>query len=167
MDITATLLIQVAAFIFFIWLINRLLWKPLTQAMEKRRSEIDAGIRAGEQGILKRKEAEDQAHALTEKAKVEASRIIKQAHARVRIIEEKARQKTEEEVENMRCSFKRTMEQKTNDARQKLRDELAGLVSIGVLAVTKKECDMSVHAKILDGLEAQITNEAAKSLVSP
>ena len=163
MNITATLLIQVAAFIFFIWLINRLLWKPLTQAMEKRRSEVEAGIKAGEQGILERKEAEAKARILTEKAKAEASHIVGQAHARARVIEEKSRSKAEEEVEKIQVSFERNMEQKMNEARQKLRDELAGLVSIGVRAVIQKECDMSTHSTILGRLETQIANEATES----
>ena len=153
MNITATLFVQVAAFVTLIWLLNRYLWGPLTQAMDRRCKGIAAGIAAGEQGLKLQKEAQEKASEMRENAHKQATDIIEKARQRAASIEEKAKTAAGLESAKARAAFEQEMSGKIGEAQEKLKKQLAALVVQGVREVVHRECDARVHADVFERLQ--------------
>ena len=89
MNITATLLAQIAAFIILIWMVNRLMWGPITQALKKRQENISEGLLAADKSKKELADAEVRIAEMEKDARNNAAEIIANSEKRAHeIIEE-------------------------------------------------------------------------------
>ena len=91
MNITATLIGQIVAFVLLIWFVNRVLWEPMSKMLEDRQKRIADGLAAGEKGHHELELAEKRAVESLREAKAKANEIILQAEKRAGEIVEEAR----------------------------------------------------------------------------
>ena len=156
MNITATLLAQVIAFVLLIWLVNRYLWGPLTAALEQRRKQIADGLASAEQGRRDLEDAKTRAGEIEEQARGKAARIIAHAEKRAREIEEEAKARAREESERIKHSAQSEIDQQLTHARESLRRRVSEIAIAGAARILKKEVDAAAHAAALKELEEHI-----------
>ena len=92
MNINATLLGELIAFIFFVWFCMKYVWPPITGAIEERQKKIADGLAASERGEKDLELAQGKATAQLKEAKSQAAEIIEQAKKRgSQIVDEETR----------------------------------------------------------------------------
>ena len=156
MNITMTLLAQVVAFTIMIWLVNKYMWGPINEVLDKRRQKIADGLAAAEKGQQEQEAARQQIDDEIKQAKTQAAEIITQAQKRANEIVEEAKGAATDEAGRVKAAATAEIEQETSRAREDLRKQVSELAVSGAEKILGKEVDAKAHAKALDELAAQI-----------
>jgi len=156
MNITATLFGQMLTFAVLVWFVNRVLWAPLTQVMAGRTRRIDEGLRAGENGRQQERLARQEAERMITAARQTAGEILAQARERQAEIVEDAKREAHEEARRLLAAAESEVARKTDQARERLRRELAALVLEGAGRVVAAEMDDGRHTVLLEDLAAKL-----------
>ena len=150
MNVTATLFGQMITFIVFVWFIKAYLWEPLTQAMESRTKKISEGLAAAEKGQKKIELATIEFCTRIDQAKTQASSIMTDAESKSKNIVEEAMSAARDEAQKIAKTSAQQLEQETNAAREKLKDDIVELSLLCAEKVIKKEVNKETHAQIID-----------------
>lgn len=156
MNITVTLIAQMAAFILLIWFVNKVLWGPVSQIMEARQKRIADGLAAAEKGKHEQELAEKRAKDLLKDAKVKAADIVSQAQKRATDLVEEAKNTAREEGDRIKTAANAEIEQELNRAKESLRSQVASIAVVGAQKVLQREIDAKAHDDILNELAKQI-----------
>lgn len=156
MNITATLIAQIAAFVLLIWFVNKVLWGPVTKVMTDRQKRIADGLAAADKGQHELVQAEERAKELIRDAKAQAGEIIAQAEKRGGEIVEEAKGGARTEAERLLNAAKAEIEQEVNRAKEQLRGQVVSVSVAGAQRILGKEIDAKAHGDLLKDLVAQI-----------
>ena len=156
MSITATLFAQIAAFVLVVWLVNRMLWKPLSKAMDKRKADIADGLSAAEEGRRALREADEKKAAMQKDAQAQAAEIIAKARKQADEIVEAAKVRAAEEGERVKAAAKTEIDGEYNRAKDALRREVGALAVAGASRIMEREVEAGRHADDLKKLEGDL-----------
>ncbi len=156
MNITATLLAQIIAFVALIWFVNKFLWGPLNGMMEERQKRIADGLAAGEKGKKELELAEKRATDSLKGAKIQAAEILAQAEKRASEIVDEAKGKAREEGDRIVAAATAEIEQEVNRAREEIRGKVAEISVAAAGKILGKEINASAHDKLIKDLASQI-----------
>lgn len=156
MNITATLLAQIVAFVLLIFFVNKYLWGPMTAMMADRQKRIDDGLAASEKGKHDLELAEKGAMDKLKEAKNKAAEIIAQSEKHAGELVEEAKGNARTEGERLLVAAKAEIDQETNRAREGLRASVATIAVAGASKILKKEINESAHADLMNDLAKQI-----------
>jgi len=156
MNVTATLFGQMITFAVLIFFVNKFLWDPLTNAMAARSQRIADGLAAAEHGKEQERLAQKKATAIIREARREKEQIIARAQERGTEIIEHARQEANEEKRRRVKASAAEIAREYNQAREKLRHDMSGLIIEGAGRVLKSEIDLSAHNNLIDELTAKL-----------
>ena len=152
MNVTATLIGQLIVFSILIWFIKAVLWEPVINVLEDRKSRIADGLAASEKGLKDQELAVDNAKQLIKKAKQEASDIISQAKARDSQMMQEAKEKAVEEAGRVLAGAHAEINQEVNRAKDSLRVQVSELAVAGASKILGKEIDANAHKSALKEL---------------
>ena len=156
MNISVTLIAQMAAFLLLIWFVNKVMWKPVISIMQARQKKIADGLAAAERGKQEQADAEKRAADVIEDSKHKAADIIAQAQRRAKEIEEEAKETAKADAERIRVAAEAEIEREVNQAREHLRAQVAGIAIAGAEKVLKQQIDAKAHDKLLSDLASGI-----------
>jgi F-type H+-transporting ATPase subunit b len=156
MNINATLIGQMIAFVVFVWFCMRFIWPPLTKALEDRRRTIADGLAAAERGQREQELGEKKALATIKKAKQEAAEVITLAEKRATEIAEAAKQHAKSEAERIIAAAHADIEQEINRAKEQLRAAVSQLAVAGAARILEQEVDAKTHARLLENVVKQL-----------
>ncbi len=156
MNITATLLAQIAAFLILIWMVNKLLSKPLGEVLEKRRNQIRDGLAAAKKGKQILSEAEAQGQDIARQSHVKGEQIIANAHERATVIVDEARTIAGKEAVRIKATAQEGIDRQQAAVREKLRLQVAELAVAGAEQILRREVDMEDHKDALKVLQEQV-----------
>lgn len=156
MSITATLFAQIIAFVLVVWLVNRMLWRPLSEAMDKRKSEIADGLSAAEEGRRALREADEKKAAIQKDAQAQAADILARARKQADDIVEAAKTRAHEEGERIKTAAQSEIEGEYNRAKDALRREVGALALAGAARIMEREVEAGRHADELKNLEKDL-----------
>jgi F-type H+-transporting ATPase subunit b len=155
-NITATLLAQIVAFVALIWFVNKFLWGPLSGLLEARQKRIADGLAAAEKGKHELELAEKRATDALKDAKAQAAEILAQAEKRGSEIVEEAKGKAREEGERIVAAANAEIEQEVNRAKEEIRSKVAEISVAAAGKIIGKEVDAKAHDKLIKDLATQI-----------
>jgi len=155
-NITATLLGQMLAFVMLIIFVNRVLWGPVSKMLEDRQKRIADGLAAGEKGRHELELAEKRAKESLHDAKGKAGEIIALAEKRASEIVEQAKQDARAEAERIQASAKADLDKEVHRAKEVLRGQVSSIAVAGASKILKKEINAKAHEDLLKDLVAQI-----------
>lgn len=156
MDINATLIAQMIAFLGFVWLTKAYVWPPVLQAMQAREQKIADGLAAGQAGERQLAAATDQVAVLLKEAREQAAEILNRAHRRGVEAVEEAKAQARAESERLVAAARGEIQQEIGRARETLRREVATLAVAGAARILGREIDAGVHAELLDQVAQQL-----------
>jgi len=154
--VNATLFGELGTFAVLVFFVNRFLWGPVTAMLEERRKRIADGLAAAERGHHEHQLAERRATELIHEAREQAKEIIDQAQKRAAEVVEESKADARVEGERILAATRAEVEQQTNQAREQLRHEVAGLAISGAEQILMREVDAEAHRAVLDKLAAQL-----------
>lgn len=156
MNFNLTLLAQAVTFALFIWFTVKFVWPPLLRAIETRQKTIADGLAAAERGKNELELAGKKSADVLRDAKHQAADIVAQAEKRAAQIVEEAKLAAKVEGDRLIAGAHAQIEQEVFQARESLRQKVAGLVVAGAEKILEREVDAKAHADLLGALEKQL-----------
>lgn len=156
MDLNLTLLGQMITFAILVWFTMKYIWPPITQAMQARQQKIADGLAAAERGVHELELAQHKAADRLRDAKIQAAEIIDKANKRATQLIEEAKQQARSEGKRLLAIAQSEIEQEMQQAKQTLREQLAGVVVAGVEKVLERSVDVSANNEIFEKLADEI-----------
>jgi len=156
MNITVTLIAQMAAFILLIWFVNKVLWGPLSKMMEERQKRIADGLSAADRAAKDLELAQEKAAAEIRAAREQGAQIVAMANKRASEIVEEAKGQARAEGDRILVAAKAEVDQEAHRAREQLRKQVAVLAVAGAEKVLSKSIDAKAHSELLDKLAAEL-----------
>lgn len=156
MNLNATLIGQMVAFVIFIYLTQRFVWPPIVAAMAERTKRIADGLQAADKA---EKDLELAKHKVVEQltsAKKEAATIIDQANKRAIEIVEEAKEKARLEGDRLKVSAQAEIDQATSRAREELRAKVVTLALAGAEKILESSIDQNAHTELVNKLAAEL-----------
>lgn len=156
MSITATLIGQILTFAVLVWFINKVLWGPLTEMLEKRKLKVAEGLAAADRAQKDLELAQKDAINQIKEGKEEAAKIIALAQKRSNEIIEDAKNEAKAEGDRIIHSAQAQIEQEVERARAALREQVSDITIAAASKIIKKELNADTHGGILKDAVAQI-----------
>jgi F-type H+-transporting ATPase subunit b len=156
MEINATLIGQIIAFLILLWFFRKFITPAIGQAIDERQKKIAEGLSAADRGQKSLDEAKARAEDVIREARDRANQIVDQASKRSNEIVEAAKQSALTEGDRLIASAKQQIELETSKAREALRREVADLTVKSASKVLGREIDASKHADLLGKLATEI-----------
>ena len=156
MDINATLIGQLVAFVVFVIFCMKYVWPPVIGAIEERQKTIADGLAASDRAEKDLALAQEKATAQLKEAKAQAAEIIEAAKKREAQIVEEAADKAQAEKEKILAAGHAEIETERNQAKEELRKQVAVLAVAGAEKILERSIDAAAHGDILDKLVAEL-----------
>lgn len=156
MNINATLLGELIAFIFFVWFCMKFVWPPIIGAIEERQQKIADGLAASERGEKDLELAQAKATDQLKEAKTQAAEIIEQAKKRGSTIVDEETQRGHSEREKIIAQGYSEIEAERNRTKEELRKQVAALAIAGAEKILEREIDAAAQSDIVEKLVAEL-----------
>ena len=156
MNINATLLGELIAFIFFVWFCMKFVWPPIMGAIEERQQKIADGLAASERGEKDLELAQAKATDQLKDAKTQAADIIEQAKKRGSTIVDEETQRGHSEREKIIAQGYSEIEAERNRTKEELRQQVAALAIAGAEKILEREIDAAAQSDIVEKLVAEL-----------
>ena len=144
------LITQVISFLILLFVLSKLLYKPVIKMLDDRADRIKESLSAAEKA---KEDAASSAEKIEKElisARQEGQKIIDQAKQFSEDFKEKERSKALEEIENLIEKSKIDLEKETRVAINELRKNFSSLVLEAAEKVVNKEIDDKTHNKLIE-----------------
>lgn len=156
MNINATLIGELIAFLVFVLFCMKFVWPPIINAIETRQQKIADGLAATDRAEQDLRLAQEKAKQHLVEAKTQASALIDQAKKREQQIIEEAAVKAQAEREKILAQAKAEVEAERIRAKEELRKQVAALAVAGAERILQRSIDEAAHSDILEKLVAEL-----------
>jgi F-type H+-transporting ATPase subunit b len=155
------LIIQLLAFIIFIYLLWKYAFGPITSMLDQRTERVRESMQAAErmQKDLQATAARNE-EALAE-ARRQAQEILGQSRQQGEALIGRAREAAEQQQEIFLTQARATLRAETEQARQQLRQEVADLAVTAASRIVRKELDPATQARLIQETLAEATGGRA------
>ncbi len=144
------LIAQVVNFLVLLYILKRVLYKPILKVLDDRKAMIAQSIKNSEEIEKKLAETEEEKEAALEKAAKEAQRILEDATKSANQIIEDSQIKAATDIEEMLKKSRDQIKQDRETMQQELREDLANLVAISLQKVTGKVLTSKDQKKLVE-----------------
>jgi len=155
-NINATLIGELIAFVVFVLFCMKFVWPPIIGAIEARQQKIADGLAASDRAEKDLQLAQEKAKQQLVEAKAQASVLIDQAKKREAQIIEEAAVKAQAEREKILAQAKAEVEAERVRAKEELRKQVANLAMVGAERILQRTIDEAAHSDILEKLVAEL-----------
>jgi F-type H+-transporting ATPase subunit b len=156
MNIAITLVIQGIVFFLGAWIVMKLIWPPLMNAIEARQKKIAEGLAAAAKSEKDLSEAEARSKEIMREARDRAAQILDQAGKRSNEIVDEAKGAASTEAQRLLAQARDEVAIESSRAREGLRREVGKLAVEGASRLLEREIDPKTHAELLDKLAAEV-----------
>ncbi len=156
MNLNATLIGELIAFVVFVMFCMKYVWPPIIGAIEERQKTIADGLAASDRAAKDLELAQEKATAQLKEAKAQAAAIIEAAKKHEAKIVEEAADKAQAEKEKILAAGHAEIETERNRAKEELRQQVAALAVVGAEKILERSIDAAAHSDILDKLVAEL-----------
>lgn len=156
MNINATLIGELIAFVVFVMFCMKYVWPPIIAAITERQQIIADGLAASDRAAKDLALAQEKAVAQLKEAKAQAASIVEAAKKREAHIVEEAGVKAQAEKEKILAAGRTEIESERNRAKEELRHQVALLAVAGAERILERSIDAAAHGDILDKLVAEL-----------
>lgn len=156
MNINATLIGELIAFVVFVLFCMKYVWPPIIGAIEARQQKIADGLAASYRAEKDLQLAQEKAKQHLVEAKAQASALIDQAKKREAQIIDEAAVKAQAEREKILAQAKAEVEAERIRAKEELRKQVAALAVVGAERILQRTIDEAAHSDILEKLVAEL-----------
>jgi F-type H+-transporting ATPase subunit b len=156
MNVNATFIGEMIAFVVFVIFCMKYVWPPIIGAIEARQATIADGLAASDRAAKDLELAQQKATAQLKEAKAQAAEIIEAAKKRETQLVEEAAVKANAEKEKILAAGHAEIETERNQAKEELRQQVAALAVVGAEKILERSIDAAAHSDILDKLVAEL-----------
>lgn len=156
MNLNATLFAQIVVFGILWWFTMKFVWPPITKALDERASKIADGLAAADKAKLELANANKSVQEQLAQSRDEIAQRLADAEKRAAAIVEEAKQRASQEAAKIVADAKAEADQQAIQAREALREQVAGLAVKGAEQILRREVSEQVHADLLIRLKSEL-----------
>ena len=156
MNLNATLFAQIVVFGILWWFTMKFVWPPITKALDERATKIADGLAAADKAKLELANANKSVQEQLSQSRDEIAQRIADAEKRAATIVEDAKKRAVDEGAKIVADAKAEADQLANQARETLREQVAGLAVKGAEQILRREVSAEVHADLLGRLKSEL-----------
>lgn len=156
MNLNATLFAQIVVFGILWWFTMKFVWPPITKSLDERASKIADGLAAADKAKLELANANKSVQAQLAQSRDEIAQRLADAEKRAAAIVEEAKQRASQEAAKIVSDAKAEADQQAIQARETLREQVAGLAVKGAEQILRREVSAQVHADLLSRLKSEL-----------
>jgi len=139
---------QLVNFGILLFLLNKFLYKPITNMLDERKNKVETGIKDAESAKNNLENAEDQAEKIKTEAKTEANEILKNAHAQAILETSATIKKANDQVDRLIENAKSEAENMKKKALIEAKGEITGLIGLALDKVISDELSKDQKEKL-------------------
>jgi F-type H+-transporting ATPase subunit b len=151
------LIIQLVAFIVFIWLLWRFALGPIVRLLDERQGRIRDSMAAAEKMQAELQATAARNEEVLREARQESQRILTQAREQGDATIVRAQKEAGKQAAEFQARAEATLRAETEQARQQLRQEVADLAVMAAGRIVRKELDPKTQARLIDETLAEAT----------
>ncbi|KZN35963.1 MULTISPECIES: F0F1 ATP synthase subunit B [Pseudoalteromonas] len=156
MNLNATLLGELIAFVVFVLFCMKYVWPPLNGAIEARQKKIEDGLAASDEAEKELERVRKEAAVELNEAKSQAAEIIEQAKKRAALIVDEETTRGQQEREKIIAQGHSEIDSERNRVKEELRSQVATLAVVGAEKILEREINQDAHSDIVDKLVAEL-----------
>ncbi|MBI3382145.1 F0F1 ATP synthase subunit B [Aquabacterium sp.] len=156
MNLNATLIAQIVVFMILWWFTMKFVWPPITKALDERASKIADGLAAADKAKLELANANKSVQEQLSQSRDEIAKRIADAEKRGNALVEDAKGRATAEADKIVADAKAEAAQLIVQAREALREQVAGLAVKGAEQILRREVSAQVHADLLSRLKSEL-----------
>lgn len=156
MNINATLLGELIAFIFFVWFCMKFVWPPIMNAIEERQKKIADGLAASDRAEKDLEIAQHKATEHLKEAKAQAAEIVEQAKKRGTQVVDEETQRAHAEREKIIAQGHAEIEAERNRAKEELRKQVSAIAVAAAEKIIGREVDAAAQSDIVEKLVSEL-----------
>ncbi len=164
-----SLLWQIVAFIGLIWILNRLLYRPIRRTLDERARRIREGMEEAERAREQAARAEEEYRARLEEARRQAQAITDEAREQGRLEREKIVEQARAEAQRFLEDARLQLEMERRDAARETRRRVAALSVLAAGRLIGEGLDTPRHRSLVEQYVAtldQPLEELSRSLTA-
>lgn len=144
------LVIQLIAFLVFIWLLWKFAVGPIVKVIDQRQERISESMAAAERMQAELKATQARNEEVLQEARREAQDILSTARTNGEQMLARAREEANTQAETYLTRAEESLRQETEQARQTLRQEVADLAVMAAGRIIRKELDHDAQAQLIE-----------------
>ncbi len=144
------LLIQLIAFIVFIWLLWRFALGPITRVLDQRQERIKESLDAADRMRLELAATAQRNEEQLAEARRQAQQIVIQAREAGEATLARSREEAGKQADEYLARAESTLRQETQQARLQLRQEVADLSVMAASRIVRRELDPATQAQLVE-----------------
>jgi len=153
---TVTLFFQIVAFLILIYLLNRLLFRPIRKTLDARAQRIQEGLEEGERVKQQAVRADEEYQARMGEAQRRAQEIGEQSRERARHEREELLEQARGEAQQIRQDARTQVEMERRDMARETRRQVAGLAVLAAGRVIGETLDVGKHRRLVEQYVASL-----------
>jgi F-type H+-transporting ATPase subunit b len=150
LDLNATLLAELIAFIIMIAILARYAYPPIMRAAEGRQRQIEEGLRAAQEAEKRLAQVQQDVEQTLADARAQAREVIARAQQEASAEAEEARQRARRDAEAQLERARADIGAERDRALQELRAQVAALVVAAAGKVLKQAIDERAHRRLIE-----------------
>lgn len=154
------LIVQLIAFIIFVWLFWRFALGPIVRILDQRRETIEESVATAQRMQRELQETAARNEAVLVEARRQAQQIVGEARTAGDATIARAREEAAAQSEEYLDRAKATLRQETEQARQQLRQEVADLAVTAAAKIVRKELDPAAQTRLIEETLAAASSRA-------
>jgi len=155
-NLNATLIAQIVVFMILWWFTMKFVWPPITKALDERASKIADGLAAADKAKLELANANKSVQEQLNQSRDEIAKRLSDAEKRGNALVEDAKGRATAEADKIVADAKAEAAQLIVQAREALREQVAGLAVKGAEQILRREVSAQVHADLLSRLKSEL-----------
>ncbi|MDQ3539450.1 MAG: F0F1 ATP synthase subunit B [Chloroflexota bacterium] len=144
------LVIQLIAFLVFIWLLWKFAVGPIVKVLDQRQERIGESMAAAERMQAELKATQSRNEEVLLEARREAQDILSTARLNGEQMMTRARDEANAQAETYLTRAQESLRQETEQARQQLRREVADLAVLAAGRIIRKELDPQAQSRLIE-----------------
>lgn len=156
MNLTATFLAQLVVFLLFAGIMAKFVWPPMMKALDERAEKIRVGLVAADQAKSELANANKRVEEQLAQTREQSTQRIANAEKRAQLMVDEAKSRAAAEAAKILADAKTEAGQLVVQAREALREQVAGLAIKGAEQILRREVSAQVHADLLDRLKTEL-----------
>jgi F-type H+-transporting ATPase subunit b len=163
------LIIQLIAFIVFVWLLWRYALGPITRMLDQRQERIRESMEAAQRMQSELAATAARNEEVLAEARRQGQQIVAQAREAGEATLARAREQANAQAEEYLSRAQATLRQETDQARQQLRQEVADLAVMAAAKIVRKELDPATQTRLIEETlaEASASTNGATARPAP
>ena len=156
MNLNATLIAQIVVFMILWWFTMKFVWPPITKALDERASKIADGLAAADKAKSELASANQRVQQELAQSRDDIAKRIADAEKRGNALVEEAKARASAEAAKIVADAKAEADLLVVQAREALREQVAGLAVKGAEQILRREVSAQVHADLLNRLKSEL-----------